>query len=103
MSPSLDFKQSVKLTSDPAQYDPVTLITKLRKNQLNHLKYDMTLYDKTKTMLNDLLKQSQHLKSDKQKNAINALHNIEEFEEKPICKARMDKPFKRKRKEKYSS
>ena len=47
LTPSMDFHASVKLTSNFQQYDPVTLMKKLRKNQVNHLCYDRSLYNNT--------------------------------------------------------
>jgi len=46
----------VKLTSNEAQYDPVSILEQLRKNEFYHSNYDMTLVKRTKKILDDLIK-----------------------------------------------
>jgi hypothetical protein len=56
MTQSMDFKRNIKFTSNPHDNNPEYLIKQLRRNKINHIKYDHGLYRKTKTKLNDLLK-----------------------------------------------
>ena len=50
---SLDYKKTVFLTSDPLHYDPENILKKLMRNRIDHLKYEPTLFKKTKVMLKD--------------------------------------------------
>lgn len=53
----MSFRKSVKLVSDPQEYDPVFILNKMRKNKLDHRVYKPTLYKETQEMLQDLLPQ----------------------------------------------
>lgn len=56
LTPSMDFHASVKLTSKFQQYDPVTIVKKLRRNQIDHLHFDRSLFTKTSKMLGGLMR-----------------------------------------------
>lgn len=52
----MDFKRNIKFTSNPHDTNPEYLIKQLRRNKINHIKFDHTLYRKTKSRLTDLIK-----------------------------------------------
>ena len=44
---NLDYKPGVRITGNPGDANPEYLVKQLRRNNINHLKYDHTLFKKT--------------------------------------------------------
>jgi hypothetical protein len=80
---SMDFRPNVKLTSDPSEYDPELLVKKLRKNHIDHMNFDSTLYRKTKKRVGDLIKicEKSPVSSQREK-TLSHLKNLTQFEER---------------------
>lgn len=80
---SMDFRSNVKLTSDPNDYDPEHLLRKLRKNHIDHMSFDATLYRKTKKRVGDLIKICEKTSASTQREkALSHLKNLKQFEER---------------------
>jgi hypothetical protein len=44
---NLDYKPTVKITGKQSDVDPELLVKQLRRNNINHMKYDHTLFKRT--------------------------------------------------------
>lgn len=83
MTPSLDFRKSVRLVSDERDYQPVYILKKMRQQKLDHMKYDPSFYKQTEKRLNDLFKSiDESSASDETKVAMAQLKNLDQFNNK---------------------